>query len=149
MALAIARRFNARAATMDLMSPRSTYTTGNIAKLAAPARRRNRATGYGTSAVMQTTPGAVVLVAAASALIGMIVGNSVATPTQKHMAHRQGACAALDIAQAYGLVDDNNRRLVVRGLTQANNPYASLFPGGYRALSDACADVARHRWADR
>ena len=58
----------------------------------------------------------------------------------------QGACIAMDLATAYGFLDDTKRKIVTRALAQANNPYSGNFPGGYRALSSTCADVAKNRW---
>jgi hypothetical protein len=61
----------------------------------------------------------------------------------------KGACIAMDMATAYGFLDDTKRKIVTRALTQSNNPYAPRFPASYRALTAGCADVAENRWNTR
>ena len=60
--------------------------------------------------------------------------------------HREGACIAMDIAMAFGFVDEHKRKVVTRAITDGGNPYAGRFTGGYRKLNEACADIARNRW---
>jgi hypothetical protein len=55
----------------------------------------------------------------------------------------------MDMATAYGFLDETKRKIVTRALTQASNPYAGRFPGSYRALTDTCADIDRNRWSSR
>jgi hypothetical protein len=59
---------------------------------------------------------------------------------------REGACIAMDMAMAYGFLDEPKRRVVTRAISETANPYAGRFTGGYRKLNDACADVVRNRW---
>lgn len=87
----------------------------------------------------------VLIVAVASASIGLMVGIMVVRSSGT--GHAQGACIALDMATAYGFLDDTKRKIITRSLSQANNPYAAHFSGGYRAVSATCADIARNRWA--
>ena len=61
----------------------------------------------------------------------------------------EGACVAMDMATAYGFLDDTKRKMVTRALTQSNNPYVTRFPSHYSTLIAGCADVAKNRWNTR
>ena len=71
---------------------------------------------------------------AVGALGGWIIGGSMTS----RAAHQKGACAALHMAAAYGYLDERQQRVVMRALATAINPDVDFFPGGYRALRDAC-----------
>jgi hypothetical protein len=55
---------------------------------------------------------------------------------------QQGACAALHMAATHGYLDERQQRVVMHALATALNPQADLFPGGYRALREACGAAA-------
>ena len=78
-----------------------------------------------------------------SALLGSLVTSSAMAPKL----NREGACIAMDVAMAYGFVDEHKRKVVTRAITDTSNPYASRFTGGYRKLNEACSDIARNRWS--
>ena len=59
--------------------------------------------------------------------------------------HREGACIALDMAAALGYLDARQQRAVIRMLATAVNPDVDLFPGGQRAIVQACDAMARRR----
>jgi hypothetical protein len=59
---------------------------------------------------------------------------------------REGACIAMDMATAYGFIDEPKRKVVTRAISETGNPHAGRFTGGYRKLNDACADIAKNRW---
>jgi hypothetical protein len=71
---------------------------------------------------------------ALGALAGLIVGHMTANAA----GHREGACVALRMAAALGYLDDKQKRLVMHKLATALNPDADLFPGGRRAIEQAC-----------
>jgi hypothetical protein len=89
------------------------------------------------------------LIASTAALAGLLAGTLLARPIIGRTAHAEGACIAMDMATAYGFLDETKRKIVTRALTQANNPYAGSFPGGYRALTSTCSDLAQKRWHER
>ena len=72
---------------------------------------------------------------ALGALGGSIVGGS--------MAHQKGACADLHMASAYRYLDERQQRVVMRSLATAINPHVDFFPGGYRAMREACSANGR------
>jgi hypothetical protein len=71
---------------------------------------------------------------ALGALAGLISGRMTANTD----GHREGACIALRMAAALGYLDDRQQRLVMHNLTTALNPDVDLFPGGRRAIAQAC-----------
>ena len=71
---------------------------------------------------------------ALGALGGLIVGGSMTS----RAAHQKGACAALHMAAAYGYLDERQQRVVMRSVATALNPDVDSFPGGYRAMREAC-----------
>jgi len=73
---------------------------------------------------------------ALGALAGAIAGMSLSGGVAQH----KGACAALHMAAARGYLDERQQRVVMRTLTTAINPDVELFPGGYRAMREACAN---------
>jgi hypothetical protein len=52
--------------------------------------------------------------------------------------HQEGACIALRVAAALGYLDDRQRRMVMHTLATALNPDVDPFPGGHRAMRQAC-----------
>jgi hypothetical protein len=62
---------------------------------------------------------------------------------------REGACIAMDMAMAYGALDEPKRKIISRAISETRNPYAGRFTGGYRELNEACETVARNRWHSR
>jgi hypothetical protein len=89
------------------------------------------------------------LITSAAALAGLLAGIILARPTSGTASHAEGACIAMDMATAYGFLDETKRKIVTRALTQANNPYAGRFPDGYRELNATCSDLAQKRWNHR
>jgi hypothetical protein len=85
-------------------------------------------------------------IVASAALISLGAGFAL-RPATDVPPHSHGACVAMDMAAAYGFLDDVKRKIVTRALAHGNNPYAAHFPGGYRALTKTCATVARTRWS--
>ncbi|NJO34828.1 MAG: hypothetical protein HC869_18610 [Rhodospirillales bacterium] len=59
-------------------------------------------------------------------------------------APRKGACAALHMAAAHGYLDERQQRVVMRALVTVINPDVESFPGGYRAMREACTAVGGH-----
>lgn len=53
----------------------------------------------------------------------------------------------MDMAMAFGFLDETKRKRVTRALAQSNNPYAGRLPD-YRALTATCVHVANDRWRD-
>jgi hypothetical protein len=84
----------------------------------------------------------VVGLMAVSAAAGAVMATSTSSPRL----YRDGACIAMDIATAYGFLDEPKRKIVTRAIADAANPYAGRFAGGYRALTEACESVAENRW---
>jgi hypothetical protein len=89
-----------------------------------------------------------IVIATMAALAGLLAGIVLVRPASGTATHAEGACIAMDLAMAYGFLDETKRKIVTRGLTLENNPYAGRFPGGYRALTATCVDVANNRWRD-
>jgi hypothetical protein len=79
-------------------------------------------------------------------MIGLVAGGLLVRPFVGAATHMDGACIAMDMAVAHGYLDVTQRKIVTRALTQDINPYVDRFPGGYRALTVACADIAKNRW---
>jgi hypothetical protein len=79
-----------------------------------------------------------VMFLALGALAGLIVGRMTADAA----GHREGACVALRMAAALGYLDDKQQRLVMHTLATALNPDVDLFPGGRRAIEQACEATA-------
>ena len=73
-----------------------------------------------------------------AALAGLIVGWSMADRS----AHRNGACIAVHMAAALGYLDEQQQRRVMHALVTAVNPEVDHFPGGHRAMRQACDAVA-------
>ena len=65
------------------------------------------------------------------------------------IARVEGACIAMDMAMAYGYLDEPKRKILTRPIVGDMNPYLDRFPGGHRALSAACKAIGRNRWAPR
>jgi len=78
-----------------------------------------------------------VLLGGALVLLGAVAGLS-AGHVMARSAHHTGACVALNMAAALGYLDDQQRRQVVHALATALNPDVDLFPGGSRAIRQAC-----------
>ena len=74
---------------------------------------------------------------ALGALGGSIIGGSMTS----RAAHQKGACAALHMAAAYGYLDERQQRVVMRSVATALNPDVDSFPGGYRAMREACGAI--------
>ena len=53
-------------------------------------------------------------------------------------AHASGACIAMELAAAHGAVDEHERRMILRSLTSAINPYFGKFPERSSDISGAC-----------
>jgi hypothetical protein len=85
-------------------------------------------------------------IAVGTTLFGFAVGY-LSRPATTVSAYARGACTAMDMASAYGFLDDAKRKIVTRALTLQNNPYTVQMPGGYRALTTACTEIASERWS--
>ena len=114
-------------------------------KLGDPIRSRPS----GASDIVSIRPSVLVLFTSAAATVGLVAGITLARPVGGHTSHAEGACIAMDLATAYGFLDETKRKVVTRALSQANNPYAGNFPAGYRALTATCARVESNRWGER
>jgi hypothetical protein len=88
----------------------------------------------------------LVAIAVGTTLFGFAVGY-LSRPATTVSAYARGACVAMDMASAYGFLDDAKRKIVTRALTLQNNPYTVQMPGGYRALTTACTEIATQRWS--
>lgn len=75
--------------------------------------------------------------------LGAFGGVVAGRVTANAAGHREGACIALNMAAALGYLDDRQRHAVMRILATAVNPDVDLFPGGRRAIAQACDAVAR------
>ena len=63
--------------------------------------------------------------------------------------HADGVCITMDMAMAYGYLDETKRKILTRSITSGLNPYIDRFPDSHRALMAACANIEKIRWADR
>jgi hypothetical protein len=111
-------------------------------------QRKGRAVLSATWSALRGETKRLLLVASGAALLGL-AGGVVLRPAPAVSAHAHGACVAMDMASAYGFLDETKRKIVTRALTQQHNSYAPHFSGGYHALTTACADVAKKRWLPR
>ncbi len=55
--------------------------------------------------------------------------------------YAMGACTALEMAAAYGYLDETAKRIVVRSLASVQNPNAQHFPDRHRDLVAICRYV--------
>lgn len=78
------------------------------------------------------------LLAVACLAVGAAGGLLIGASAANHSAHDKGACAALNMAAAYGYLDARQQRVVMRSLTTAVNPDVDSF-SGYRAVREACS----------
>lgn len=97
--------------------------------------------------LQQTTP------ARATVLTGIVVSLFVAgTLAGAHLAwsgyqaasrthHAVGACTALEMAAAYGYLDETAKKVVVRSLASVQNPNAPQFPDRHSDLVAICRYV--------
>jgi hypothetical protein len=114
-----------------------------------PRMRRSLGQGSRTAGAYRRPRSLLVLAALATAGAGSLCGFIVGRLNANVASTMQGACLALDMATAYGALDDPTRRRVERALGQVNHPYSERFPGGYRTLHAVCVDLAAQRWAER
>ncbi len=82
------------------------------------------------------------LLATAFLALGLLAGLVAGRLTASTAAHREGACIALQMAAALGYLDDRQQRMLMRSLATAINPDVDLFPGGHRAMRQACDAIA-------
>jgi hypothetical protein len=80
----------------------------------------------------------VICLALACSGVGALAGSVAASSIAGRSPHQDGACIALRMAATYGYLDERQQRVVMRALATATNPDAHLFPGGYRAMRQAC-----------
>ena len=79
------------------------------------------------------------MLAATCLALGALGGSIVGATAANRSAHQTGACTALHMAAAHGYLDERQQRVVMRALATAINPDVDLFPGGYRAMREACS----------
>lgn len=82
------------------------------------------------------------LLVAAVVALGVVAGLFTGRMTASAAAHREGACIALQMAAALGYLDERQQRMVMHNIATALNPDVDLFPGGHRAMRQACDAVA-------
>jgi len=83
---------------------------------------------------------AVGLVASALALATLV-----AVDRATRHAKVAGACLALDMAAAHGVLDDPTYRRVLRALSEGIDPFHDRLPGSYRELLATCAALRQGR----
>ena len=81
------------------------------------------------------------VLAASCIALGALGGSIVVGSMTSRAAHQKGACAALHMAAAYGYLDERQQRVVMRSVATALNPDVDSFPGGYRAMREACGAI--------
>jgi hypothetical protein len=132
------------------MSAQSTFMSGGSARHSSPRGGPTRSRPSEARVIGSIRNNSLIwATATAAASIGLVAGLLLARPGGGIATHSQGACIAMDVATAYGFLDETKRRIVTRALTQANNPYAARFPRRYRSLADICAEIDRNRWSNR
>jgi len=104
------------------------------ARLSAADSLRWLLAGWGTRGVVLAMT-FFALGAGAGLVAGRVTANAAG--------HREGACIALNMAAALGYLDERQQRAVMRTLATAVNPDVDLFPGGHRAVVQACEAIAR------
>lgn len=72
---------------------------------------------------------------------GFVLGALVGGDRMSGRARVAGACIALEMTAAHGLLDDVQRRKVVCALTSALNPHQESFPISYREMAWRCATI--------
>ena len=55
----------------------------------------------------------------------------------------------MDMAMAYGYLDETKRKVLTRSIVSGLNPYIDRFPDSHRALMASCANIEKNRWANR
>ena len=77
-------------------------------------------------------------------LSGLVSGHQ-----SNRLGHADGACITMDMAMAYGYLDETKRKILTRSIASGLNPYFDRFPDGYRSLLAACANIEKKRWIHR
>jgi hypothetical protein len=125
------------------MNARSMFTSGGSA-VHLPRHgaeiRSERPVGRATDSIRLS------LAVAALMLLSALAAHTITLLDVTPRLQREGACIAMDVAMAYGFIDEPKRKVVTRAVSETSNPYAGRFTGGYRKLNDACADLAKNRW---
>jgi hypothetical protein len=88
-------------------------------------------------------------IAAIAALVGafggLIMGEAMRRQSVRHAGYLDGACIALDLTMAHGLMDDLQRRVVTRALSSVSNPYFQEHDTTYRDFRLHCEQLTARR----
>lgn len=96
-------------------------------------------------AVLAGLVGVIALAGLATGALGIWPRDPTARPAAT--GEMRGACITLDMAEAHGILDDRQRRMILRALASAGTSHAQHFTGGLRGLQDTCSEIARGRWS--
>jgi hypothetical protein len=75
--------------------------------------------------------------------LGYGAGKLLHDPRAVALAHASGACIALEMAAAYGAIDELERRMTLHALASALNPHFERFPEQAREITSACAKLTK------
>lgn len=80
----------------------------------------------------------LVTISCAAFVLGYGAGKLVHDPRTAALAHASGACIALEMAAAHGVIDEVQRRMTLRALVSVLNPHFERFPEQATEITGTC-----------